>query len=193
MHLGTWVAGHILASVRIDFYQNEPTAALAPAAFDAVHPAAMWAYMGGGSVAGADITFPDQAPERVVVQVVTSGHGPAGEFWWMETPPAVASFRVLVDGEDVGHLTAMPYVYALVGFSPSFVTDSVVHPVVWWSAFRAADVAGVHVGVGEIPAYRAEVDAEMLPLFTGARRVEIVQDTGAGSWVTSLAVLVDEA
>lgn len=193
MHLGTWVSGYILASVRFDFYDDEPTAPVARAPFDAVHDAALWAYMSGGSRAGADITFAASQPQRVVLQVTTSGHGQEGEFWWMETPPAVASFRVVVDGIDVGELTAMPYVYALVGFSPSFVTDTLVHPVMWWSAFRAADAAGAHVGVGEVPAYRAEVDASQLALFTGARRVEVVQDTGAGSWVTSLSILVDEA
>lgn len=191
MHLGTWVAGHILASVRFEFYQAEPTALVAPAAFDVVEDVAMWSYLSGGASVARDVTFGETAPSRVVLQVHTSGHGQEGEFWWMETPPAVATFRVVVDGEDVGTLTAMPYVYALIGFSPSFVTDQVVHPVMWWSAFRAADVAGAHVGVGEVPAYRAEVDASQLHLFTGARRVEIVQDTGAGSWVTSASILVD--
>jgi hypothetical protein len=189
MHLGTWVNGYILASVRLDFYADEPTVALSGLAFDTVHSAATWATMSGGARAGADIIFGDNAPASVVLQVTTSGHGQEGEFWWMEAPPAVANFRVLVDGVDVGHVMAMPYVYALVGFSPSLVTDTVVHPVMWWSAFRAADVAGVHAGVGEIPAYRAEVDTSQLALFTGSRHVEIVQDTGAGSWVTSLSVL----
>lgn len=191
VHLGSWVGGGILASVRLEFYQDEPTAIAAPAAFDAVHDVAMWSYLSGGASVARDVTFGETAPSRVVLQVHTSGHGQAGEFWWMETPPAVATFRVVVDGEDVGTLTAMPYVYALIGFSPSVVTDQVVHPVMWWSAFRAADVAGAHVGVGEIPAYRAEVDASQLHLFTGARHVEIVQDTGAGSWVTSASILVD--
>ena len=189
MHLGTWVAGYILASARFEFYSNDP---LAVPAADAVHPIALWSYMAGGSIAGSDVTFGDAAPSRATIHFVTSGHGQEGEFWWMETPPAVASFRVLVDGEELAHATAMPYVYALVGFSPSLVTDTVVHPAMWWSAFRAADLAGVHGGVGEIPAYRAEVDASQLALLTGARRVEVVQDTGAGHWVTSLAVLVDE-
>lgn len=191
MYLGSWVNGYILASVRFDFYDDAASAAVAPTPFDAVHAASRWAYMSGGAHAGADIAFASESPSRVVLQVTTSGHGQAGEFWWLETPPAVASFRVLVDGEEVGHLTAMPYVYALVGFSPSLVTDTVVHPALWWSAFRGADAAGAHVGVGEIPAYRAEVDATQLALFTGARHVEIVQDTGGGNWVTSLSVLVD--
>lgn len=188
VHLGSWVGGGILATVRIEFYAD-PLAQAVP--FDAIYPVARWAYLSGGASAGADVTFGETAPGRVALQFVTSGHGQEGEFWWMETPPAVASFRILVDGEEVAHATAMPYVYALVGFSPSYVTDNVVHPVMWWSGFQVADRAGIHVGVGEVPAYRAEVDASALHLFTGARRVEVVQDTGAGSWVTSVAVLVD--
>lgn len=188
VHLGSWVGGGILATVRLEFYVD---ALVQPAAFDAIHPVARWAYLTGGASAGADVTFGASAPSRVALHFVTSGHGQDGEFWWMRTPPAVASFRILVDGEEVARGTAMPYVYALIGFSPSYVTDNVVHPVMWWSAFQVADRAGAHVGVGEVPAYRAEIDAAQLYLFTGARRVEVVQDTGAGSWVTSVAVLVD--
>lgn len=189
VHLGSWVGKGILATVRLDFYSDEPVPAAAPHA--ASVPVARWAYMPGGLAAGADVTFGDIAPSKATLHFVTSGHGQAGEFWYLERPPAVARFRILVDGEEVAQATAMPYVYALVGFGGSSIVNDVLHTAVWWSAFRAADVAGAHVGVGEVSAYRVEVDAAQLGLFTGDRRVEVVQDTGAGTWVTSLAVLVD--
>ena len=188
VHLGSWVGGGILATVTLEFYDDPAPLARA---YDAVHPVARWGYLRGGSVVSQQVDFAATPPSRASVHFVTSGHGQAGEFWWMETPPAVARFRILVDGEEVAHGTAMPYVYALVGLSPSLVTDAVVHPVMWWSAFQAADVAGAHVGVGEVPAYRAEIDASQLHLFAGERTVEVVQETGAGDWVTSAAILIE--
>lgn len=188
VHLGSWVGRGILATVRLDFYADEPTA---PAAAHAAVPVARWAYLSGGATAGADVAFGATAPSKATLQLTTSGHGAAGEFWYLEQPPAVATFRILVDGEEVGHATAMPYVYALLGFSGGSLVTDAIHTGMWWSAFRAADAAGLHAGVGEIPAYRVEVDPAQLHLLTGERRVEVVQDTGAGTWVTSLAVLVE--
>lgn len=190
LFLGTWV-GALLASVSLEFYADEPTAALvAPPAEDAL-AVARWRYMSGGAVAGATVRFPDEAPSRATLLLTTSGHGPDGEFWWMRVPPKTATFRVLVDGQEVGRVVAMPYVYALVGFSNSLVVDTVVHPAMWWSYHRALDAAGVHTGVGEIPAYRADVPEDLLPLLAGERNVEVVQDTGGGTWVTSAAFLLD--
>lgn len=191
LYMGTYV-GALLGSVRLDFYASEPTAALVAPARDTVEPIVGWAYIAGGSTLGRNVTFPDAPPSRVTLDLRTSGHGAAGEFWWMQTPPAVADFRVLVDGVEVGHATAMPYVYALIGFEGGPIFNDRIHPTMWWTAQRGADMAGFHTGAGEIPAYRADVDAQMLPHFTGARRVELVQDTGAGVWISSLNVLVDQ-
>lgn len=189
VHLASWVGKGILATARLDFYDDEPTAMGAPHA--ASLPVARWAYLSGGARAGADVTFGETAPERATLHFTTSGHGQAGEFWYLEAPPAVARFRILVDGEEVAQATAMPYVYALVGLGGSSVVNDALHMAIWWSAFRAADAAGAHVGVGEVTSYRVEVDPAQLHLFAGERRVEVVQDSGAGTWVTSLAVLVD--
>lgn len=190
LYMGTYV-GALLGSVRLDFYADEPAPALVAPSRASVEPIAAWAYLAGGSRVGRDVAFGADAPARVTLELRTSGHGGEGEFWYASAPPRVATFRVLVDGVEVGHATAMPYVYALVGFDGGSIFNDRVHPAMWWTAQQAADAAGVHTGVGEVPAYRADVGSEMLPLFTGARRVELVQDTGGGNWVTSLHVLVD--
>ncbi|HUR68751.1 MAG TPA: hypothetical protein VM370_05845 [Candidatus Thermoplasmatota archaeon] len=194
LFLGTWV-GAILASVRIDFYVDEPTAALVAPPADAVVAAQRWAYVGGtGSESHTIAHFPAVAAATAHVEVRTSGHGADGEFWYLNAASAHPVFHVLVDGAEVGLIVPPPYTYALVGFGTgSVVADTVVNPGMWWTQQRAADVAGVHTGVGEIPAYRAEVDAALLPLLTGDRDVAFVVESGGGTWVTSVDLLLNPA
>ena len=112
-------------------------------------------------------------------------------------------FRIYVDGQEIAIARAMPYTYAILGTGAAnanapcsgkatSAAGDAVHPVIWWTGQRAADQAGVHLGVGEIPSYRATVDASMLALLSGARTIEVVQIGGVAYWVTSLSFLMND-
>lgn len=192
VRLGTWV-GAMKTTVALEFYEDPDTASLVAPAVDHVLPVTAFHYLGGdGSATAATVAFPVAEPSRAVLHFHTSGHGANGEFFYLSDRPAPPTFRVYVDGVDVGHATAMPYVYALLGFGGQSVVNDLLHRGMWWTGQQALDVAGVYTGTGEIPAYRAELPAEALPLLTGAREVRLVQEGGYGSWISSLSVLVDE-
>lgn len=194
--LGTWV-GAQNASLSLDFYANEPTVALVEAARDAVVPSLLWRGLhgSGDSISGA-ATFPDGAPAAATIEILLSGHGQDGEFWMINNTDTRV-FHVAVDGREVATVTAMPYVYALAGLSGSRATGT-INPLVWWTAPQALDIAGAHVGIGEIPAYRASLEPADVALLTGARTVTVAQEGGdpvGGSdanWVTSVHFVFDD-
>ena len=189
-HVGTYVGGHDV-TVRLEYYDDEPQV-VAPAA----------AVVGAFSAIGIEpehddparryargtVRFPTKAPASAVLEMTTSGHLQGGEFWYLPdrgstTPPV---FHVKVDGTEVATAHGLPYVYALAGFEGS--NDS-THPLVWWTAQQELDRLGVHTGTGEIPPYRVEVPADVLPLLTGKRTVEVTVD-GVGLWITGVSVLL---
>ena len=134
------------------------------------------------------MTFGADAPGSVRLELYTSGHSQTGEFWWMEADPgALPQFAITVDGETVGEVTALPYVYALLGFNG--LVGEVLHPLLWWTVPQLLDLAGVRGGIGEIPPYVIDVAPEQLKLFTGARNVVVQQTSGSPYWVTSLTAL----
>lgn len=127
------------------------------------------------------LTFPDQAPERAVLEFFASNHGDeeaqfTGRYW-----------SVRVDGVEVANITAFPFTYAILGF---YGGNDVQHPVMWWTAQRALDVAGVHTGPGEVTPYRAELSAAEVALLQGATDVEIYSNVQGCVWITSAAFLL---
>lgn len=195
--LGSYV-GSLLGSVHLELYAAEPTAAVVRAPVDPV-AAVTWGSLNGTlTTVGATVALPAQQPARAQVQLTISGHG-AEEYGNSAQP---RRFRVLVDGTEVALFVSMPYTYAFLGLGgPDANTPCVgpgtsaagdaLHPVMWWTAQRALDAAGVHPGVGEIPPFVAPVDEAQLGLLTGARRIEVVQIGGASRWITSLALLLE--
>lgn len=182
--LSTWV-GRLIGSVTIELYSDPTTAGAVRQPAAAVAAGSLWGRLTGpGTSISSSVTLPTATPTSAVVELTTSGHG-TEEFWYQNGAlPRV--LRVLVDGVEVGRVSPNPYVYGLVGFSGA---PGAVHPVMWWSAHQGLDVAGVHTGVGEIPPYRLEVAPEHLPLLTGARTLQVVQDNGHATWITSVSVL----
>lgn len=201
--LGTYV-GALLATLRVKFYAaDEPTAAAAEHVFDRAIGAFQWAgHCASGGRLARDVAFPAAAPSRAVVELTTTGHGgelylpPPGppnsnseEFWYAHSPtPRV--FHIVVDGAEVATAIAMPYVYALAGFNSQGGGSQ--NQAVWWTAQRVANLAGVHTGAGEIPAYRMELPASALPLLAGERTVELYAENGACVWISSVSFLLDE-
>jgi hypothetical protein len=199
LYVGTYV-GAMRGSVRLFFHADEPTAA-GGAPYDAVHGIVQWDRLDGhGDTISAPADFGAGTPSRAVIELTLSGHG--GEEFWYQSGLRPRLFHVLVDSTEVATAVAMPYVYALLGFGNANAntpcvgpgtspTGDLLHPVMWWSGQRAADAAGVHTGAGEIPAYRAEVEPAMLPLLQGERTVEVVQEAGGATWITSLSVALE--
>lgn len=176
-------AGTQRATLKIEFYENEPTKHAVEAPWDHAVGAHRWRGVCGAPVS-VPVTFPADAPSRAFVEITLSGHG-SQEFQWSQF------FHILVDGEEVAQAMTLPYTYAFLGFSGSF--GGLVHPFLWWTAQRALDLAGVHAGVGEIPAYRAEVEAADLGWLAGTHTVTIVPEFVDGcTWVTSLTFLLND-
>jgi hypothetical protein len=195
---GTYLGSQI-STVRLEFYEDEPTAQyFAPAG--TVHPVVTYGSLNGDgcSVAG-EVDFGAAAPGSAVLDLTISGHS-SEEFWWCaacnannEVDPR--QFHVLVDGVELGKVVSLPYVYALAGFETDAEgNQDPAHGPVWWTAQQALDRAGIHTGVGEIPPFRVEVAAENLGLLEGARTIQVIQENGpenagVGRWITSLRVL----
>ncbi len=195
LDLGTYV-GAWLGTLKLEFYDDEPTAALvAPP-----HDAALGSFLlnglsGDGSVLTTTTTFPAAAPEAAVVDLTVTNHGPDEAIF------AGRTFHVFVDGREIATMRPAPYTYAILGFGASNAnqactgpattpTGQTINGAMWWTAQQALDPAGVHTGPGEIPPYRAQVDAADLPLLTGTRTVEVRQEGGDPNWVTSLSFLL---
>lgn len=190
VHVGTYVGSHGV-DVSFDFYRGEqqvhaPAKAVLPAfttfGVEPEHEDV------SRHAAHGRVRFGKKPPARAILELTTSGHLQGGEFWYLPdrgstTPPV---FHLLLDGKEVATAHGLPYVYALAGFEGS--NDS-LHPLVWWTAQREADRAGVHSGTGEIAPYRAELPAELLPLLTGSRRVELRVE-GKGLWISSVSFLL---
>lgn len=176
-----------IVDARLDFY-DDATGALVER-HDAAVGAFRWNHMyGRGHRIDAAVAFPAGAPTSVIAELTLSGHG-NDEFWEASSTPIPRFFDVYVDNQLVGSVKTVPDNYANVGFYGS--TGETLHPIMWWSAHRALDAAGVHTGVGEIPAYRFQIDAAQLGLFSGARQVSVVESYGGSTWVVSLSFLLD--
>lgn len=200
--LDSWV-GALVSTLRFEFYPaDEPTSAGVEAPYDHALGAFQWrGHCANGGRLSSMVQFPDAASSRGVVELTTTGHGgqlfipPPGppnswseEFWYAHSPtPRV--FHVLVDGEEVATAVAMPYVYALAGFSSQ--GGGSTNTAVWWTAQKLLNLAGVHTGAGQIPAYRMTLAPDALPLLTGERVVELYAENGACVWITSVAFLLD--
>lgn len=213
LNSGSYV-GNLLESVSLEFYSSEPTAALARAPAAAVLPSVRWQSLtGDGTSVGAPVTFPATSAAAATLELTITGHGGSGEFWYLDDPVPRA-FHVLVDGHEVAVARSMPYVYALLGFGNDFANTAclrdangdpqsgtsaegdLLHPLMWWTAQQVADALGVHSGTGEIPPYRAELDAADIAFLTGPRTVTVVQEGGGSGpdfpqdWPASLAFLL---
>lgn len=165
--LDSWV-GALHASVRLEFAEDTPV----------IHPASQVAVVGprgalggNGSHIERQVQFPDDAPDNATIDVYLSGHAAGGEFWWMHGGPP--DFLVYADGTQIATLTAMPYVYALAGVGEG---NGPVNRALYWTAQPVTDQAGIHHGSGEIPPYRAQLDAADLALLRGARTIKVVEE-----------------
>ncbi|MEA3198708.1 MAG: hypothetical protein QOE90_136 [Thermoplasmata archaeon] len=195
----SWVGQGQVVTLSLAFYDDPSAAAVeAPAAH--VFGVQRMAGMGiGGSGPATTIDFGATVPQSATVEFLASGHGDQEDwFLYPESPP---TFTLLVDGQPIASAVAMPYTYAFLGFCDGpgctgTAQDQTIASVMWWTAQQALDLAGVHTGVGEIPAYRATVAPQDLALLTGAHTVQVVLGhdalgfaDGSGVWVTSAQVL----
>lgn len=187
--------GGTLTTVRLFFYDEPTSAAVRPPADHVVAPF-KWAHLCGGGTIARTVAFPDEAPEGAVLELTLSGHGNeelylAGSRQGPFDAPELRPFHVTVDGERVATTEAWPYAYAILGFYGE--TGQVLHPLMWWTGQRALDAAGVHPGVGEVPPNRVTLPADVLPLLTGERTVEVTNGQGDCVWITSATFLLDAA
>jgi len=196
-YLDSWADEGIVTDVRFHFLEDPGEAqavqAGAGSAAEAVAPGVFFDRIdGAGDAATGTLELPDEAPEDAVLEVFLSGHGGDGEFWYLNAfqEPTPPTFRVLVDGETVGYVEALPYTYALLGFEGGSVAEA-INQYAWWTAHKGLDRAGVHTGVGEVPAYRGHVAAEDLDLLTGEPTVTLEQLDHGGTWYGSVNVLLE--
>jgi hypothetical protein len=195
----SWVGAGQRVTLTLQFYDDPSAALVAPPAAH-VFGVQRMAGMGiGGSGPAVPIDFGAAAPASATVEFTASGHGDQEDwFLYPESPP---TFTLLVDGQPIASAVAMPYTYAFLGFcsGPGCTgtpADQQKASLMWWTAQQGADAAGVHTGVGEVPAYRATVAPQDLPLLAGAHTVQVVLAgdalgfaDGSGTWITSAAVL----
>lgn len=215
--IGSYV-GSIEGRMRLEFYDAEPTADyIAGAAGRVISPMLTKRLVRNPSnspTATTAVNFGPEAPTKATFDLTTSGHG-SEEFWFqygalvslttMQTQ-RTRVFHIAVDGVEVGTVTAMPYLYALLGLGndnantacngPGNSADGdLLHPYMWWTVQREMDRAGLHIVSGEIPQYRLVVDdPEMLELMKGNKDVTVSLENmpfGSGVWITSLSMLLD--
>jgi len=184
--VATYTGGHVV-SVRLEFYAGE-TRTHQP------HKAVVGAFRAVGIEPNHAQASRRTAVGRLSVrrgftsatlELTTTGHLQAGEFWYLEGPPPVLHVRL--DGEEIATGHALPYVYALLGFEGQ---NDTAHPLMWWTAQQHLDRAGVHTGVGEIPPYRVDLPAETVAKLAGKHTLQVSVD-GKGLWVTSVSLLLD--
>jgi hypothetical protein len=198
--------GRLLETVRIGLYTHEPTAVVARNPASEVVPSFLWQTLSGaGATIDATATFGSR-PRSASVELTLTGHGQSGEFWYLDNPIPRA-FHIFVGHREIAVARSMPYVYALFGFGNANANTAcdgpgtsalgeATDPVLWWTAQRALDLAGIHTGVGEIPPYRARVRRSDLHLLAGLRQVQVVQQGGGSpgqhpqNWITSLSFLI---
>lgn len=195
LNFGTYVGAQVGWLV-LELYKNEPTGLVSAAPWDAVVPAFDMAGLNGsGRTITTQVEFADAPPSAATVELTLSNHGSE------EAMFANRVFHVLVDGQEIAVARPMPYTYAIAGTGAGNAnnacsgratdwTGDIVHPLTWWTAQRAADAAGIHAGVGEIPPYRAQVTADGVKLLTHARQIEVQQQGGGAVWITSLSFLL---
>lgn len=198
--LGTYV-GAMKGTVSLELYPtDEPTAALVRAPRKALGVFALRNLNGNQSSLVTLVDFGVSAPAKATVELTLSGHG--GEEFWYQNSPVPREFLVKVGDVTIARTRSAPYVYALLGFGgananiacvgpgTSALGDT-VHPVMWWTAQKALDEAGIHTGNGRIPSFRGEISSDHLPLLTGERQITVTQVGGGPRWVTSAALLLD--
>lgn len=202
LSMGTYV-GSLQGTVKIEWYGDEPTGALVRAPAAAMQP--VFYLEGLPRLVGLDIvreasrpvTFPATAPESAIVEMTMSSHG-RDEVWFQNGP--LRGFHLYIDDVEIANIYPHPYRYAFYGFGNenantacvgpgTSATGDAVHPVMWWTAQRAADAAGVHTGPGEILAHRFTVDPSLLPLLTGARTARLYVEGGWPYWPISVAIV----
>lgn len=185
LYLSSWDGGGLLSWVTLEFH-DDPSGALVEEAGSVVSPFRIAGLCGTG-LRTTTVTFPAEAPTKSTVELYLSGHG-AAEFWWQSSIIQPRHFEITVDGVLVGRATALPYIYAFLGF---YGTPGLLHGPMWWTAQQALDIAGVHTGVGEIPPYRVSVDDDALPMLTGNRTVGLRSTYGGCVWIASVNFLLD--
>jgi hypothetical protein len=170
--------------VNLSFYED-PAASLSEGAATSVVPVyANGGICGSGGVSPpltvSNVAFP--ASPNATLEFYATNHG--GE----EGYKLSHSFDVLVDGHLLTTVYATQYRYAWIG---QYGGDETIHPVVWWSAFQALDIVGVHTGVGQIPPYRLALDASQMALLSSGTHTVTVQAHGLYDcvWITSLSFL----
>lgn len=127
------------------------------------------------------VQFPATAPARATLEFFASNHAEEEAQFYGRY------FSVRVDGAEVANFTVLPYTYAILGI---YGENDRAHPLMWWTAQRALDHAGVHTGPGEIPPYRVSLNATEAALLTGARDVQVYSSTGGCIWFTSASFLL---
>jgi hypothetical protein len=195
LNFATYV-GQQIGSLVLELYENEATSLVSSAPYDEVLGAFDFASLNGsGRTIATHVEFPASV-SAATVDLTLSNHGSE------EAQFTNRVFHVLVDGVEVAVARPMPYTYAIVGTGAANANSActgaatspqgdLLHPLMWWTAQRGLDAAGVHTGTGEIPPYRAQiVDPAALALLSGARKVEVTQTGGGAVWITSLSFLL---
>ncbi|MGB0651886.1 MAG: peptide-N4-asparagine amidase [Thermoplasmatota archaeon] len=183
-----WQGTGFYVDIRFDFFDDVAPVELEHT-YDSVHSAFTAAGL-RGTPRTTTVDFGSAAPSGGILEFFTSGHEQAGEFWWMEFQTDFPRFDIYVDGEHAGHVIAMPYIYALLGFCCD-TTTQLINQAMWTAPWAAEEASGAHLGVGEIPSYRAAIPDHILPLLTGDTEVTMVKTNHGGWWPSSVNFLLD--
>lgn len=179
-----WEIGPQYVTLKLHFYDDATSMLVEPAAAHAVSAYANRGMCRGTVITTPGVAFPESAATSGTMEFFATNHGNEEAQFFSR------HFDVYVDGEILTRVYVFPYRYAWLGV---YGGNDVAHPVMWWSAFRVLDVAGVHTGPGEIPPYRLQLDEDQLAMLAGARTVEVrAQGVYNCLWITSLAFLLEE-